>query len=165
VAKPTLELISDELISRLGNITVANGYEFTAVSPQLIGRNRNTWDPQPLKIYVEQPGIARNESVSYPGNPPRTAYDMTFDVYGYASQLDRDAPQVGIADPSVTDTQMIAAIQKAIANNDAATWHTFGGNAINAQIAGAETFDGTEYDGGKVTLEVTYRTSEIDPFA
>lgn len=165
MAKPVLELISDEVVSRLGDITKANGYEFTIVSAELVTRETNTWTPEPLKIKVEYGDISENEDLSYPGNPPRKAFDMQFEISGYSRDIDRDETEVGMVNPSVTETQMIAAIQKALTNNDAASWHTFGGNAIIADITGSSTFDAAGFDGGKVMLSVTYRTSEINPFA
>lgn len=163
--KPVLEKISDEVVLRLKNITVANGYQFTIQDVRLTSRKTNTWQPRPLTIRVEQGTVSENEDLSYPGNPPRKAFDMEFVVYGYASDIDRDESEVGMTDSGVTDTQMIAAIQKALTNNDAAAWHTFDGNAIIADVTDAEPFDSPEYDGGKVTLSVTYRTSEINPFS
>lgn len=163
--KPVLEKISDEVVLRLKNITVANGYQFTIQDVRLVSRKTNTWQPRPLTIRVEQASITENEELSYPGNPPRKAYNMEFEITGYASDIDRDESEVGMTDPSVTDTQMIAAIQKALTNNDAANWHTFGSNAIIADITEASPFDAAEHDGGKVMLSVTYRTSEVNPFA
>lgn len=165
MAKPVIEKISDEVVSRLRNITIANGYEFTIVAADLVKRETNTWTPQALKIKVEYGEIAENETYSYPGNPPRVAYDAEFVISGYSRDIDVDESEVGMTDASVTDTQMIAAIQKALANNDATAWHTFGGNSILASIVSASTFDAPGYDGGQVKLVVTYRTSEVSPFA
>lgn len=164
MAKPVLEKISDEVVSRLRNITKANGYEFTIQSAELISRRTNTWQPVPLTIKVEYGELTENEELSYPGNPPRKAFDMQFEITGYAKDIDIDESEVGMTDASVTDTQMIAAIQKAITNNDPTGWYTFGGNAIVADIVSAESFDSPQHDGGKVMLSVTYRTSEVNPF-
>lgn len=165
MAKPVIELISDEVISRLGNISVANGYQFTVTDVSLVDRSTNSWTPAPLKIKVEYGEIEENNDLSYPGNPPRKAYDMAFQITGYSKDIDRDETEVGMTNASVTDTQMIAAIKKAIANNDAGSWHTFGGNAINASMVTAAFVDAPGHDCGQVILSVTYRTSEIDPFS
>ncbi len=60
---------------------------------------------------------------------------------------------------------MAAAIKKALANNDAGSWHTFGGNAIDASWPTSQHFNEPGWDGAVVTLMVTYRVSEIDPYS
>ena len=171
MAKPILELISEEIVSRLGNISVANGYEFTIVSAELVNRKTNTWQPEPLKIKVDYGDVSENEELSYPGNPPRKAFDAVFEISGYASDIDRDVDEVGMVNPSVTDTQMMSAMAKAITNNSAVDWHWFGTNvdgdpyAINAKISSMETFDAPGLDGARIMLEVTYRTSEINQYS
>lgn len=165
MAKPLPEKISDELIVRLKNIKVSGGYEFSHAGVQLIDRDSNTWTPEVRKIYVEQGEANYNEELSLPGNPPRSCYDMQFEISGYASQLDREDSQVGVAETGVTDTQMIAAIKKAILNASPGSWHTFGGNAINARIISSTPFDDPEHDGGRVVLQVTYRHDEGDEFS
>lgn len=59
---------------------------------------------------------------------------------------------------------MEAEIHKAIVN-DAATWHTFGDLAINADLGAQQTVvsDGG-YDGIAVPLAVTFRVTEGDPY-
>ena len=164
MAKPILEKITDEIILRLGEITVANGYEFTAVSAELVERGTNTWQPAPLKIKVEYGEINENEELSCVGVPYRQAFDAVYEISGYAEAIDRDEDEVGMINPSVTDTQMIAAIRKALVESDGGGWHLFDGNAIDARITASETFDAPGYDGGRVMLMVTYRTAETDPY-
>lgn len=164
MAKPILELISETVVNRVKNITVTNGYEFTIAFAQLVDRNKNQWQPEPLAIYVQEAGIEKVPELCYPGNPPRVAYEAMFEITGFAGALDQDKDEVGAIDRSVTDTQMMAAIPKALTNNDAAEWQTFGGYAINANIDSIETIDSPGHDGARVMLGVIYRTSEIDPF-
>lgn len=162
--KPIIELISEQVVSRLQNITKSNGYEFTVAFAELIDRDKNQWQPEPLGIYVQEVGIEEIPELSYPGNPQRIAFDATFEITGFASGLDIDETETGQINRGVTDTQMMASIKKALANNDAQGWHTFGGYAFNAKMGSAETVDMPGHDGARVMLNVMYRTSEIDPY-
>lgn len=158
MATPILELISDEVVSRLGNITTGNGYEFTAASVSLIDRDENDFQPAPLAIMVDRKDEAENEDLSLPGNPPGIAYDVEFHIHGYSGRLDDSFST------EVTETQMIAAIQKAIGNGDATGWHNFTNRAIDASLTSTTDFEGPGHDGVTVVLRITYRISEIDPF-
>jgi hypothetical protein len=163
MAKPILEKIADEVLARLQSITIANGYEFDASAVVMVNRDTNAWDAKPRRIIINQTTETENPDHNYPGNPPAVAYDVQFEITGYASQLDVKG-EVGVLNTNVTDTQMIAAIRKALANNDASGWHTFDGNAFNASFGTSTTVDAPGHDGAQVVLTVQYRTSEIDPF-
>lgn len=161
MTKPIIENIADEVEKRLKNITIANSYpiDATVVTSK---RDTNFWNPAPGKIIIDQKEAVRNDEHSYPGNPPASAYDLQFEIWGYAGELDRKN-EIGICDKSISDSQMIASLQKAIANNDT-SWHTFDGNAFNAQVVATSTFDAPGGSGGMVILNVQYRTSELDPY-
>lgn len=162
---PIIQLIADEVVNRLGNILKGNGYEFDVAFVLPVSRDTNTFHPSPRGIYVKQQAEAENEELSCPGNPPAVAYDVVFEITGYANQIDTDTTEPAIVDDGATVNNMLASIQKAIANNDAAHWHEFDGNSLNATMPVAETMETADYDGAKVELIVTYRTSEIDPYA
>jgi hypothetical protein len=164
MADPILQSIADTVITRLENITVANGYEFTAADVSMVSRDTNDWQPGPRKILVDQKEEVENEESSYPGNPPRIAWNVQFDIWGFAANLDHPAGEIGIAGDSTTENQMIAAIKKAIVNNDAASWMTFGSNAINARFTSSRPNDSQGHDGVLVTLDVLYRIKETDPY-
>jgi len=164
MAKPLIELIQDEIVSRLNNITDANGYEFDRLSVEVLDRDLDDWPTDPLAIVVEFPETAPNDEFSCAGNPPGVAYDATFGIYGYASQLDVDDSEVGVTDTGVTDQQMIAALERAVTNKGATGWETFGNNAHNAKIVNHATFDAPGHNGGMIVLEVLYRHNEGDPF-
>ena len=154
--------IINAIILRLKNITVANGYAFNVGTVEKPNRDSDHWMPGQNDIYVEIESEEENEDWFCPGNPPRIAFDMTVLINGYGSRIDRDASEVGITDRSVTENVMASAIQKAIANNDAGSWHTFGGYAKTARFAGKQQFDEPGWDGSTMRLVVTYRTSELD---
>ena len=152
------KLIFDEVVSRLGNITTDNGYAFTAVVKGKPNRDSDAFHPDPLDIYVEQGESIENDALFIPGNPPKVAYDMGIRIEGVARRIDGSS-----SDTDTTEDAMAQAIRQAIANNDAASWHTFGGNAINARLGAFQQIDDPSYDGSAVTITVTYRVSELDP--
>ena len=160
---PINKQIVDEVISRLGNITTGNGYAFTATVEGKVDRDVDQFLPSPFDIYVEVQSETENEELSCPGNPPRVALDMVLKIDGYANRLDNSA-----SESTTTEHVMKAAIFKALKNNDAATWHTFGNTpggdprAINATITTMAEFDEAGWDGASILLSVTYRVSELD---
>lgn len=161
---PVNQDIIDEIKSRLENITTGNGYEFNVGTVEKVDRDAEGWRATERCVIIEQDAESENEEYFCPGSPPRVAFDLPIRLIGYAKRLDVDGSATGITDGSTTENQMIAAIKKAIANNDAGSWHTFGGKAVDASMTSEHGNDG-EYDLGIVTLTVTYRVSEIDPFA
>ena len=165
MALPVIQNISDTVISRLKNITVANGYEFEAGTVQIVNRDMNTWQPSPRDIYVDQQPETANDDISYPSSAALVAaFDVDFNIYGFASQLDVDADERGITDTGTTENQMIAAVKKSLVNSDGAGWHTFGSNAVLSWFSSSGHFDGPGHDGALVVLSVTYRIDETDPF-
>jgi hypothetical protein len=94
-----------------------------------------------------------------PGNPPAVAFQQTFSIRVHIAPSEKDTTPV-----EVYEDVMEAEIHKAIVN-DAATWHTFGDLAINADIGAQQTVvsDGS-YDGIAVPLAVTFRITEGDPY-
>ena len=167
MALPIIEKIAAELVARLDQITTANGYEFDRESVTRPRRIDRDFTPRNYSIVVDQSEEQYDEEQSYPGNPPASAYNVTFSIYGFVRESD-DAT----TSPHITENQMAAAIQKAITENSA-TWHSFDGNAIAATFGTTERFrDGdalpfttTEHNGARVELEVLYRVSELDPFS
>lgn len=161
---PVLDNIIAEIIDRLRNITRANGYAFNVAEVKQVERDTNNWQPQVLGIYIEQKEETPNEDLFRPGNPPAVAYNVQFEISGYARQLDANPLEAGVCDKSVSDNQMKASITKALANNDPSQWHQFGGNAINASLADGTPFDDPGFDGARRLLTVLYRVSETDPY-
>ena len=164
MALPILQNIANVLLARLKNITVANGYEFTAADVSMVSRDMNDWQPGPRKILVDQKEEVEVEELSYPGNPPAIAWNVQFEIWGFASSLDYPAGEIGIGADKTTENQMIAAIKKAVVNSDAASWMDFGSNAINARFTSSRPNDSQGHDGVLVSLDILYRIRETDPY-
>ena len=162
--KPLLEEISDVVVARLQQIVAADGYEFDIASVTIVDRDLNQWPRAPLTIVIEYGEQEPMPELNCTGNPPATAFKMPFEIYGYARQHNVDDSEPGVVDTGVTDTQMQAAIIKALADVDSGDWANMGGKAIDSKVASIDSFDAAGFDGGKVTLEVCYRTNENDPF-
>ncbi|MEL6109655.1 MAG: hypothetical protein AAFU85_26905 [Planctomycetota bacterium] len=157
------ENILNELMSRLRNIVTSSGYPFDVSEVLKASRDTGEWNPKLFGIYVEPQPEVENPELFVPGNPAFAAFVLPIQIHGYAERLDVDANAVGATEKSVTEFAMGAAIKKAIANGDAASWHTFNGNAINADPPAVAHFDEPNWNGVTVTLLVTYRVSELDP--
>ena len=164
MATPINQKIVDELLARLQNITTDNGYEFDVGTVEVVDRDTDGWAATPRCVIIEQQPEEENEEMSCPGNPPRVAFNLSFKIHGYAKRLNVDDTAVAVSETNTTENNMLAAIKKAIANNDAGSWHTFDGNAIDAEVSAAEPFNESGWDGGTVLLTVVYRVSELDPY-
>jgi len=87
MAYTVIESIAREIVSRLEQIKIANGYAFNVTS--VIRPNRNaTWTPEDRLILVKQGDSTKNESLSCPGNPPAMAFDTTFELCGFVRTSD-----------------------------------------------------------------------------
>lgn len=166
MALPIVEKIAAEIVTRLETITTDNGFEFDVESVTRPRRLNRDFTPRNLSIVVTLPREESAEESDYPGNPPASAWNAIFEIYGYVRESD-DAT----TSPAITEHQLGAAIRKAITEDS--QWHTLGDNAINARFTALEyisqggslPFTAVEFNGVMVTLEVLYRVSELDPYA
>ncbi len=162
---PIIENIAAEIVTRLGQITTGNSYEFTAESVTRPRRIDRDFTPKNLSIVVDQSSEVQNDDMSYPGNPPGLAFDVTFNLYGFVRESD-DAT----TSPAITENQMASAIKKAITEDS--LWHTFDDNAIDANWGNIEPFNessnlpftSTDHNGVMIELVVSYRVSELNPY-
>jgi hypothetical protein len=155
---PVVSQISDEIFTRLETMVAgANGpYEFAGVMrPTKLA----TYTPEHLLIVQTRGESVRVPDLDCPGNPPAIAMQQTFLIRVHIAPSERDPQPVEFYEDIAE-----AEIQKAICY-DQDTWHTFGGNAINAMFGSIQTVtsDGG-YDGISIPLDVTYRYSEGDPY-
>lgn len=155
---PVVSRISDEIFARLQVLVSgsAGAYSFAdVVRPTKLA----TYTPQHGLIVLTRGEVSRVTELDCPGNPPAVAFQQTFSIRVHIAPSEKDANPV-----EVYEDVMEAEIHKAIAN-DAATWHTFGDLAINADIGAQQTVvsDGG-YDGIAIPLMVTYRVTEGDPY-
>lgn len=155
---PVVSRISDEIFARLQALVSgsAGAYSFAnVVRPTKLA----TYTPQHGLIVLTRGEVSRVTELDCPGNPPAVAFQQTFSIRVHIAPSEKDTTPV-----EVYEDVMEAEIHKAIVN-DAATWHTFGDLAINADLGAQQTVvsDGG-YDGIAVPLAVTFRVTEGDPY-
>jgi hypothetical protein len=155
---PVVSRISDEIFARLQSLVSgsAGAYSFAnVVRPTKLA----TYTPQHGLIVLTRGEVSRVTELDCPGNPPAVAFQQTFSIRVHIAPSEKDTTPV-----EVYEDVMEAEIHKAIVN-DAATWHTFGDLAINADLGAQQTVvsDGG-YDGIAVPLTVTFRVTEGDPY-
>lgn len=161
MTKPLPELIAEEIVSRLQGITIEDGYPFTVPSVDRVQRGAKDWTPRNLAIAVEQSDENENLQQSHPGNPPAAAYDVVYRLHAFVRPSDRTVPDTA----QTTENAMVASIKQAI-TAAGHRWHTFGEVAIDARWGSTSRFVSAEGDhaGITMTLIVTYRASETDPY-
>jgi len=155
---PVVSRISDEIFARLQALVSgsAGAYSFVdVVRPTKLA----TYTPQHGLIVLTRGEVSRVTELDCPGNPPAVAFQQTFSIRVHIAPSEKDTTPV-----EVYEDVMEAEIHRAIVN-DAATWHTFGDLAINADLGSQQTVvsDGS-YDGIAVPLAVTFRITEGDPY-
>jgi hypothetical protein len=159
MAWPVVELIAIEVVSRLEEIQLKNGYELDVSQVARPTKTMSKIYPRNNCIWVLQGDSVRIRDMDLPGNPPAIAYRVTFSIACFSRLSDKENEEI---DPMAT--QVAACAHKAIAApND---WHSFGGNAINAEIGDMERFKSSEgnHQGVMFPLEILYRVSENDPY-
>lgn len=155
--KPIITKISDEIYSRLEALVAVPNDAFTfcdVVRPSKIA----TYTPRHAMIVLTRGDVSRVTDLDCPGNPPAVAYQQTFLIRVHLAPSEKDTTPIEYYE-DVAEAEIIKAIRTS------STWHTFDGNAINAEFAAVQTAtsDGG-YDGIAVPLVVTYRVSESDPY-
>jgi hypothetical protein len=158
-----IELIALEIVRRLEEITIDNGYSFDVVAVVRPDREGKNYTPEDKLIEVTQGDSIRNTEMSLPGNPPATAYDTEFEINCFVRESDHDTTGY-----NAIQNERGSQIIKAIVNEstDVSTWHTLDGNALLAEIGdvkGYSTSDG-HHNGVSVMLSVLHRQSETDPY-
>jgi hypothetical protein len=159
MSTPAEEIIALELISRLENITVFNGYAFNVESVSRVNRDSTEWTPRDRAIVVSQDATQRNEEADRPGNPAAIGYTVGFQIFGFRRQSDRAAT----ADAAKVN-EMHAAIKKAVANDT--DWHQFNRTSYDANWGPTTPFNSPDgrHAGLSVELTVHFRVDEDDPF-
>lgn len=151
------ENIGAELVTRLEQITIANGYAFDVAGVDRVNRLAEGWTPKPNSIVIEQSPEVPNPAHDYPGNPPAIAYEQTYLIHSFIRQSDSSEL------PDATfENRMAAAIKKAVAEGSH-TWHQFDGNSYDANWGTTTPYESTDHAGTTVELVVRYRVSELDP--
>ena len=161
MAYTVIESIAREIVSRLEQIKIANGYAFNVTS--VIRPNRNaTWTPEDRLILVKQGDSTKNEALSCPGNPPAMAFDTTFELCGFVRTSDFCSKEY-----ESIENDRGAQIIKAITTEatDPSMWYTFASKAIISDIVEVRSFQESEsHNGVIVSLSVTHRQDENNPY-
>lgn len=154
---PIVSKISDELFARLqALVSGASGpYSFrNVVRPTKLA----TYTPVHGLIVLTRGDVSRVPDLDCPGNPPSMAWRQTFLIRVHIAPSERDATPI-----ELYEDVMEAEIHNAVRTDS--DWHTFGDNAIDAEFEPVQTVvsDGG-YDGISITVAVTYRMAEGDPY-
>lgn len=158
IALPIVERIAAELVERLSLLTA--GYsENTRVSEVIrLPRGLNSYSPKDRQLVVFQDEATPIPELSRPGNPPAVAILQPFVVVAVVLPSERDPTPI---DRIVNVT--MADVRKVITRTT--NWHTFGGLAIQSTIEGPDPInDDGQVSGASLTVNVTYRVSENDPY-
>ena len=151
------EQILQKIATRLASITVVGGYEVTVsqvVRPTRYGGFR----PQHLQIVVTQGNLTKNDELSAPGNPPATAWDMEVVIAGLLMPLESATDKI-----DALRMQFSSDVIKAICT-PAASWHNWDTLAIDTVVGNVDDVTTEEASGFKVTITVTFRTTENNPY-
>ena len=157
---PIPELISKIIVTRLEAITTTAGYLINVPSVTRIHRDAKDWSPTNLSLGLTQPTDSRTPELDHEGNPPAEAHSLAFHIHCFVRQDDSDPTP-----DQTTENLLVASVKKALTSSGS-DWHTFGGNAFNADFGDVEAFlasDGSSA-GATLPLFVQYRISETDPF-
>lgn len=155
--RPVVSAIADVLFERLETLVAAPIGEIVVpgvVRPTKLG----TYTPEHLLIVLTRGESVRVPELDCPGNPPAVCRRQTFGVRVHIAPSEKDATPIELYEDVAE-----AEIHKAVTGT--AAWHTFGGNAINAEIGIVERISGDGgYDGISIPVLVTYRADEDDPY-
>jgi hypothetical protein len=145
---PTIaELILREIVTRL-----EVNEDFT-VYREVMAPEKMT--PTNYQLVVKTISHTRQPALDRIGNPPVIAYDLTVGIFG----------QLGVSE---SDCEAIEGHQYEISGRivqsitTGASWWTFGSRSLNCTIGDVQLL-GPTYS-GQVTLNITYRVPENDPF-
>ena len=130
----------------------------TGVSDVVRPTKEGGFQPKDYQIIVTQDDISIDEALACPGNPPATAWVLPFQI-------------VGVLRPSELSTVAIAKLKNEFwaavvsALCGVANWWTWDGLAIDSRHSGVVDYTGEDGSNGfVVTLNVTFRTDENNPF-
>lgn len=150
------ESIAIEIQTRLE--TLIDGQELTQVVEVIRPLVRGDFTPEDNQIVVTQGDTEEVPELSYPGNPPATCWETTYNVRCRILPSEADTDTKG----QLTN-QFFADVIKAI-TTPAEIWHQFGGYAINARLGAIANNNSEAFEGVTVPVIVQYRTDENNPY-
>lgn len=154
-----MERITDVVYERL-RLLMAFTSDYFVASQVVRFNQKEGYSPLDRQIALAQASNVRLPEMDHAGNPPATAWQVTFSIHCHVKPSELDQT------PSDELVNVMACeVMKAITNNQA-TWHTMDSLAINADFGDWEPIedDGSGLDGVNIPLQVIYRTSENDPY-
>jgi hypothetical protein len=118
-----------------------------------------TWQVDDQATNVYQGNLTPNVNFSCPGNPPAQGWTLEVIVAGIAKPSDFDTTAI-----DTHKNRLAADIMDSI--TDSATWHNWGGLAINTDIGPVEDYTGTDaaFQGVMIRLNIYFRTSELSMY-
>jgi hypothetical protein len=152
-----LETIAVELHRRL-SLMVGNTDYGTNVSEVIRPTRLDGFTPKDLQIVLTQGSSEEVEDLMCPGNPPAVARRQTFNVRCHVMSDEESAETI--------DKQLSTFASDVIrCVCTGTTWHTFDGNAIDANWLSREDVaaDGG-LDGVNLPIAIVYRTDENNPY-
>jgi len=160
VAYPVVEQIAQAIVARIGGVTKAAGYSLDIGS---VRRPTQRWQLEHfdhLDAIIVQDDRSRLAESDLQGNPPAIAWVQPFDIMLIVRQGDTDSTPI---DQLIN--QFEADVAKCITTPNA-TWHSWGGLAINSELSDPASFtnDDGSIEGVAMRLNVHYRHSEFDPY-
>jgi len=157
MALPISEQIAVKVRTRLGLISTDNGYEVDVAGvyrPNKVAQ----FHPENYQVIVTQGDVSMNEELSHPGNPPATAWDLPFEIAGILRISDTNTTSL-----ATHKNVFWADVVKAL--TDATAWYNWDQLAINSIISDVADYQDTDGNSGfKLTLKVTFRTDETNPY-
>ena len=158
MAFPIGEQIAIKVRSRLQLISVGSGFETTVAGTVVRPPRIWTGAAADYQITMAQGTIERNEELSYPSNPPVTAWNMPFTIVGELRPSEEATTPIEEL-CNVFGADAIRAIC-----TPSSSWYNWDGLAINTVIGSIENFNSEEAAGFKLEFVVTFRTSENNPY-
>jgi hypothetical protein len=150
-----LERIALVLVGRLENMAAIGTYPSEILRPTRL----NTSTPKHLQVILTQGSAKVIGELSYPGNPPAIAREVTFNIRCHVmSDEQSNEPIETIINTFAADVVKCVCTQT--------EWYNMDGLAINAIWVDTEDINADGgIDGVNVPLSIIYRTSENDPYA
>lgn len=155
---PVVERIALVLLGRV-QLLVAGWSEVFYVSDVFRPTVRNNQEAKDRQVIIKQIDDSRVPELDCPGNPPAEARIVTFGIHLRINPSEDDETAEDDFGNSFTSVLRTAVC------SPGATWHTMDGLAVDSSFGTYSPLseDGS-IDGVGVSLSVTYRVSELNPF-
>jgi hypothetical protein len=157
MSEPVIELIVQDVVDRIAEITTANGYHQTLVARRPIrGNLEGLENPENGVVLVIQGDPEENEDISVEGNPKAKGWTQPIylQCFVIAAHDDTTTPLDKLVNRVEADV-----VKKLLADR------TRGGHAIDTIPRASDRYtDGPQATGVLMQFDVIYRTDEDDPY-